>query len=159
MQNNCPAVVGSQPSPTGQPPSTELLAQVVQYIMENLQVDLSVSALAGRFSLKESALLPAFESHTGVALDQFVLRRRIEHILHLLKHSNASDSEIAMGVGWGTAMAFRTAFFQYLGLSPTDYRDILPSKQHAAKRKRPCKSGFLPWRESRVQKPSALAVQ
>jgi two-component system, response regulator YesN len=121
--------------------------QIVQYIMDNLHVDLSVSDLARRFSLEEGVLLPAFQSHTGIALDQFVLRRRIERALDLLKHSNASDTEIAMGVGWGSARAFRTAFSSYLGVSPTEYRRSLPPKPQAVSRegrKRQSKSAGLP---------------
>ena len=152
MQDNHRAVAISQPTSTGRPPSTELLMQVVHYVMENLQVDLSVSALARRFSLKESSLLPAFKSHTGVALEQFVLRRRIERALHLLKNSNASDSEIAAGIGWGIAPAFQAAFLNYLGVSPSEYRRSLPPKQQTASRegrKRPSKSASTPRVESR----------
>ena len=90
--------------------------------MDHLHVDLSVSALARRFSLEESVLLSAFQSHTGIALDQFVLRRRIERALHLLKHSNASDSEIAMGMDGVQQSAFQAAFSNYLGVSPREYR-------------------------------------
>jgi AraC-like DNA-binding protein len=121
-------------------------------MMENLHVDLSDSAVAGRFSLKESALLPAFESHTGVALEQFVLRRRIERALHLLKNSDASDSEIATAVGSRSAPAFQAAFLNYLGVSPNEYRSSLPPKQQAPSgemRKRPCKPTCLAREESR----------
>jgi AraC-like DNA-binding protein len=112
LQNNNTAVALSQLTPTGQPPSTELLTQVVQYIIENLHVDLSVLALECRFSLEESALLLAFESHTGVALEPFV-RRRIERALHPLRNSDARDSEIAAGVIWEVAPAFQVAFLNY----------------------------------------------
>jgi transcriptional regulator GlxA family with amidase domain len=135
--------------------------EVVKYIMDNLRVDLSVSALAKRFSLEESVLLPAFESHTGIALDQYVLRRRIERALHLLKNSNASDSEIAAGIGWGVAPAFQAAFLSYLGVSPSEYRRSLPPKQQAASRegrKRPSKSASTPRVESRGRALPVLAV-
>ena len=132
--------------------------EVVKYITGNLRGDLSVSALAKRFSLKENALLPAFESHTGIALNQFVLRRRIERALHLLKHSDATDSEMAMGIGWGSASAFQAAFASYLGVSPMEYRSGLPAKLPAiGVRKdvsvpaRPCKSVRVPRRESGAQ--------
>jgi len=135
--------------------------QVVHYVMENLHVDLSVSALASRFSVKESSLLAAFQSHTGVALDQFVLRRRIERALHLLKNCDASDSEIAAGIGWGAAPAFQAAFLNYLGVSPSEYRRSLPPKQQLAsleRRKRPSKSTCLPREESRGRALRVLAV-
>jgi len=151
VSNHNHAVVAPQPAPFCQPHSTELLIQVVQYIVDQLDGDLSDSALAARFSLEESVLLSAFQSLTGIALDQFVLRRRIERALDLLKHSTATDSEIAVRIGLRTAPTFRTAFFNYLGVSPTDYRKILPPKQKAAslaRRKRPCKSVSLPLRRS-----------
>ena len=100
--------------------------RVVQFIMSHLDGDLSVAALARRFSLKDRVLLTAFESHTGIALGQFVLRRRLERALDFLKNATASDSEIAMGLGWGSASAFRTAVVNYLGVSPTEYRTSLP---------------------------------
>jgi transcriptional regulator GlxA family with amidase domain len=152
LQDNHRAVALSQPTSTDQPPSTELLTKIVQYIIENLHVDLSVSALAIRFSLEEGVLLTAFQSHTGIAQDQFVLRRRIERAMHLLKNSDASDSEIAAGIGWGKAPAFQAAFLNYLGVSPSEYRTGLPAKQQAAIRgrhKRPSRSTCLLREESR----------
>jgi len=141
LQDNSRAVALPQPIPICDGPSAELLTQVVNYIIDHLHVDLSVSALAKRFSLEEGVLLTAFQSHTAVTLDQFVLRRRIERALHLLKNSNASDSEIAASIGWGAAPAFQAAFLNYLGVSPCEYRGSLPPKQQAAsreRRKRPC---------------------
>ena len=142
---NCAAAIPRATPGSDQP--TELPVQVVQYIVNHLDGDLSDSALAARFSLEQDVLLSKFESHTGIALDQYVLRRRIEYALYLLKHSDSSDSEIAVHIGLRTALAFRTAFFNYLGVSPTDYRKALPLKQQAgslARRKRPCKSVGLP---------------
>ena len=114
---------------------------------DHLDSDLSASALARRFQMKEDALLSSFQSHTGLALDPFVLRRRIERALDLLKHTSATDVEIATSIGLGTAPTFRTAFFNYLGVSPTDYRKTLQPKKQAASLaslKRPCKSVSLP---------------
>ena len=130
----------SQRIPTCQPLSAELLMQVIQYIMDHLHGDLSVSSLARRFSLEEGLLVPSLHSHTGITLDQFVLRRRIERALHLLKHSSASDNEIAMRIGWDSAPNFQAAFLKYLGVSPTEYRGNLQLKQQIAsptRRKRP----------------------
>jgi transcriptional regulator GlxA family with amidase domain len=80
--------------------------QVVPYIMDRFHGDLWVSALARRFSREEGVLLSAFQSHRGIALDQFVLRRRIERALDLLKNSRANDSEITVGVVWEPVPAF-----------------------------------------------------
>jgi len=153
LPDNHRAVALLRPVPTCQNLSAELLIGVVQYIMVNLNLDLSISGLAKRFSLEEDVLLPAFQSHTGIALDQFVLRRRIEHALHLLKNSDASDSEIAAGSGWGAECAFQAAFFNYLSVSPSEYRRSLPPTQQLAtrdRRKRPSKSGCLPQEKSYV---------
>ena len=114
--------------------------QVTWYVRDNLHTELSASALAKGFSVEEDMLLRAFESDTGITLDQFVLRRRIERALHLLKHSSASDNEIAMRIGWDSAPNFQAAFLKYLGVSPTEYRGNLPLKQQIAsptRRKRP----------------------
>jgi len=155
------AAARSQRVHPSQPPSTELLRLVVQFIMSHLDGDLSVAALARRFSLKDKVLLTAFESHTGIALGQFVLRRRLERGLDFLKNTNASDSEIGMGLGWGSASAFRTAFVNYLGVSPTEYRTSLPPKQAATglgRRKRPCKSVRIRREESVGQAFPAFVV-
>jgi len=90
LQDHNHAVALPQPLPARQCPPTELLMRVVQNIMDRLHGDLSVSALARRFSLEEGVLFSVFQSHTGIALDQFVLRRRIERALDLLKNSRAS---------------------------------------------------------------------
>ena len=114
LSNHNRAVAVPRPIPACQLHSAEFLMQVVQYIMDHLHVDLSDSALAARFSLEEGELLSVFQSLTGIALDQFVLRRRIERALDLLKHTSATDSEIAVRIGLRTAPNFRTAFFYKL---------------------------------------------
>jgi AraC-like DNA-binding protein len=156
LQDHYHAVALPQPLPACQCPSTELLMQVVQYIMDRLHCDLSVSALARRFSVEGGVLFSAFQSHTGTALDQFVLLRRIECALDFLKKSRASDGKIAVGIIWELIPAFYFAFSSYLGASPTEDRRSLPEKQQAAsgeRRKRPMQvclltSGRNPWSDA-----------
>ena len=158
LLNSNPAVA-AQPIPAYQNHSADIFTEIVHYIMDHLCDDLSVSTLVKRFSLRESVLLSAFESQTGIALDQFVLRRRIERALHLLKHSKDTDSKIALRLGWGKSPAFRTAFINYLGISPTEYRRSLPPKQQVrtlASRKRPCNSACLTRKESSGRAHRAL---
>ena len=146
MLNSNPAVV-AQPIPAYQNHSADIFTAIVHYIMDHLCDDLSVSALARTFSQPESVLFRAFKVQTGIALDRFVLRRRIERALHLLKHSKATDTEIAMGIGWGSATDFQTAFTSYLGVSPTEYRMSLCLKQQTTRvksHKRPSTSTCIP---------------
>jgi len=160
LLNSNPAVV-AQPIPAYQNHSADIFTEIVHYIMDHLCDDLSVSTLVKRFSLRESVLLSAFESQTGIALDQFVLRRRIERALHLLKHSSATDREIAVSVAWRSAPAFQRAFASYLGVSPAEYRRSLPAKQQVrtlASRKRPCNSACLTREESNGRAHRALTV-
>jgi transcriptional regulator GlxA family with amidase domain len=107
---------------------TELLIQVVHYVTDNLHRDSTALALSKRLALKESALLKGFQLHTGIALDKYVLRRRLERALDLLKNSNDTDSEIAVQIGWEATPVFRLAFSSYLGFSPTEYRRALKRK-------------------------------
>jgi AraC-like DNA-binding protein len=160
LLNSNPAVV-AQPIPAYQNHSADIFTEIVHYIMDHLCDDLSVSTLVKRFSLRESVLLSAFESQTGIALDQFVLRRRIERAPHLLKHSSATDREIAVSVAWRSAPAFQRAFASYLGVSPADYRRSLLAKQQVrtlASRKRPCNSACLTREESNGRAHRALTV-
>jgi AraC-like DNA-binding protein len=111
--------------------------QVTWYIMENLHANLSVPVLAKGFMVEENALLHAFKVGTGIQLEDFVLRRRIECALRLLKHSAATDGEIAIRIGFGSEPAFQTAFVDYLGVSPREYRQrLLPNQESTGLR--PC---------------------
>lgn len=162
MHGNNPPIALTHPVPTLQPPTTELLVQVVKYVVAHLHIDLSASILAKRFSLPENVLSVCFRTHTGIALDQFVLRRRIECALHLLKNSKHCDSAIATRIGLGTAAAFQAVFFNYVGILPIEYRNRQPQKQPAASRKgrkRPCKSESLTQDVSRGWETAVLAVQ
>jgi two-component system, response regulator YesN len=146
LQDTNDAVALQQPIPNCEGHSTELLTQIVRYIIDHSDVDLSVSAVARRFSLEEGVLLSAFRLHTGITLDHFVLRRCIERALYLLKNSTANDSDIAARIGWETVSDFQVAFFNCLGVWPTEYRRGLPPKPQAAsreERKRPSKSAGL----------------
>ena len=107
----------------------ESLTQVVRYMLGNLHNELSAPALAAEFSLTEEPLLHLFESHTGIALAEYVLRRRIERALELLKGQHISESEIAKRFGWGAQSSLQAAFSNYLGITPREYRCSLFATQ------------------------------
>ena len=161
MQDNYPALALTPSIAARQSDPTELPIQIVRHIMDHLHSDLSASALAKRFSLEQKVLSSAFERHTGLAVEQFVLRRRVERALHLLKHSKGSDSEIAVEVGWETA-GFRAAFASYLGVSVTEYRtSLLHAKQSTTAKKnsrRPCQPALIRRRESTGEALRTFAV-
>lgn len=64
----------------------------------------------------------AFRASTGLHADDFVLRRRVERALALLKQPDVELANIASEVGFSTQVQLVVAFGKVLGIHPAYYR-------------------------------------
>ena len=65
----------------------------------------------------------AFKESTGLSPHQFILRRRVERALQMLKEKRTNLADIAYDLGFSSQGHFTTVFSKIVGVSPSSYRE------------------------------------
>jgi AraC family transcriptional regulator len=110
------------------------LRQVTEYISENLSNNLSLAEMANLLQMGPCHFARAFKESTGLSPHQYVLRRRVERALQMLKETPSNLADIAYDLGFSSQGHFTTVFSKIVGVSPSSYRDQV----HPLKRMRLC---------------------
>jgi ribose 5-phosphate isomerase B len=98
------------------------LACVVEYVRNNLDKPLAVSALSRIAEMSQSHFSKLFKLSTGLAPHQFVLQERINRSKELLRQDNARIVEVALGVGFENQAHFTTVFGNLVGMTPRHFQ-------------------------------------
>ena len=100
------------------------LAQVLEYMDESLDSDMSLLALAKIARMSVSHFARCFKMATGMTPHLYLLQRRVERAKRLLA-GEASIAEIAFACGFVTQAHLTTAFHKLVGATPKTYRRSL----------------------------------
>lgn len=84
---------------------------------------LNVAYLTDRMAMSRATLYNKMKQLTGMGVNDYVNRKRIERAIDLLVHTDAAISEISDRLGFEYPRYFSTLFKQVTGQSPSDYRD------------------------------------
>ncbi len=123
--------------------STHLAAQMVpqgplrdlpEWILGNLDADLSVEALAAHAAMSPRHLARVFTRSTGSTPAKFVERARVERARRVLEDSELPIEAVAVDCGFGSAERMRRTFQRHLRVVPHDYRKRFPVAHAAAAR-------------------------
>jgi transcriptional regulator GlxA family with amidase domain len=105
--------------------------EVQQHIESHLEEPLRIAQLASRFALSSRTLSRRFESAIGKGPQAYLQQARIQHAKRLLETTDDPIDEIRSRVGYQDPAAFRRAFRQTTGRSPSGYRMAFgPRPQH-----------------------------
>lgn len=99
-----------------------ILTHAMEYIRLNAGSHISVSALAQFCHCSESYLSRIFKRRTGVNINVYVNKVRMELAKNHLLLSKESVGEIAARVGFNDPNYFSRVFTQMIGISPTEFR-------------------------------------
>jgi transcriptional regulator GlxA family with amidase domain len=102
-------------------------AELVRWIMLNLDQDLSVNALARRACMSPSHFNRAFKSVFGSTPTEFVENLRVNEARRRLSTPKRTLDSIAASVGFSDREAFRRAFERRFGAKPRGYLTNLDS--------------------------------
>src|SRR5882762_9804440 len=118
------------------------LRRIKELVHARMEYDLSLDEMAQSVGLSTAHFARMFRKSTGETPHQFVLRRRIERAMTMLRSDDARVVDVAVACGFKTQQHFARAFRHVCGVSPTDYR--LESQRHRATSEREIRSHNAP---------------
>jgi AraC family transcriptional regulator len=107
--------------------SQSKLRLVKTFIHQNLANVLSLSDIANLVHMGPCHFSRAFKESTGLSPHQYVLRRRIDRAVEMLKDERSSLAGIAYDLGFSSQGHFTTVFRKFTGTQPSNYREQLLS--------------------------------
>ena len=99
----------------------EVIKNVIQYIKDNLNSDLSLHTVAGYASFSPIYFHNCFKASTGKTLREYVEEKRIQKAINLLISTDLTLSEIAYECGFSSQSYFSYAFKQRMKVTPREY--------------------------------------
>ena len=92
------------------------------HIRQHYREKLYLSEIAEPLGVSESHLSHIFHQETGVSIQEYIVRTRIERASNMLRFSQESLSAISDYVGFPSQSYFGAAFKKYTGMTPREYR-------------------------------------
>jgi AraC family transcriptional regulator len=99
------------------------LNHVRDYIVANLDKDISLTAMAGLANLSRFHFIRSFKKTTGIAPYQFVIASRVERAKQLLAEPKSSIAAVARSVGFHSTLQLDRAFRRLISMTPSSYRE------------------------------------
>ena len=93
--------------------------EILAYINANLDADLSLDAIAGRFYISKSYLMHRFKELTGCSAHKYVRQKRLLWAAEMIREG-VPVIEASQRCGFGDYSAFLRAFKQVFGVTPSE---------------------------------------
>ena len=94
------------------------ISMLLKYIDANLDGDLATDTLAGLVDASPDQLARGFKKAVGDSPHNYVLQRRIDGAIELLKDNELSLSQVAYSTGFSSQSHMTTSFKKALGTTP-----------------------------------------
>lgn len=122
----------SAPSPAFDKGQTDRFADLVSWIVRNLDADLSVEILARRACISPRHFSRAFKSIFGSSPAEFVENLRLNEAQRRLSTRQKTLQSVAASVGFRNADAFHRAFERRFGMRPSRFAKGANATSHSA---------------------------
>ena len=99
------------------------MRQMMQYILQHINEEINLSALAEEMFVSTSTLSRIFKKKTGVYFADYVMKLRVESSLGLLKFSEQNLTQISMNCGFSNSAVYSRSFRKVMGMTPSEYRE------------------------------------
>ncbi|QOD93704.1 helix-turn-helix domain-containing protein [Chryseoglobus sp. 28M-23] len=99
------------------------VADLLAYISDHLQSDLTVGALAERARMSERSFQRHFTTEVGTSPARYVESVRLDAARRLLELTEDGIAAVAHQIGFRNAETLHRSFKRVLGVTPTEYRE------------------------------------
>ncbi len=110
------------PTPSRGGLSPAVTRRVCDYIEGHLDEKIRLDGLAALTGLSTDHFARAFHQSVGAPPHTYLLRRRLEHVEHMLRKTHAPLSEIALATGFSDQSHLARHFRRWAGVSPRQVR-------------------------------------
>ncbi len=100
-----------------------MMGEILQYIDQNLESDLTLSGVSTRFFLSESHLFRLFKNKTPYTFNEYLTRARVRKACELLATTNLKIYAVGDRVGFKNTKYFATLFKEQTGMTPSEFRN------------------------------------
>jgi len=100
------------------------LRRAKEFIIENLEEDLSLAEIAAAADLSQYHFARAFRKSTGSTPQQYLMQQRIERAKQLLAKDDLPIVEISLRTGFKNQSHFTTLFRKFTKLTPKTWREL-----------------------------------
>ena len=85
--------------------------------------ELSIKFLTDNMAMSRASLYHKVKTLTGLGVNDYINRLRIEKSVYLLTNTNLNINEISYEVGFTYPRYFSTSFKQIKGMTPTQFKE------------------------------------
>ena len=101
------------------------IAQTIRYIENHCEENLSNNFLADKACMATNSFSRIFKNETGLSLQKYVKRKRIDYACMLMSHTSMSIEEITAKTGFSNRFHFTRVFREIMKVTPGRYRDLV----------------------------------
>ena len=106
------------------------LVRLRTLVEENLQqVQFNIPYLCREIGMSRTVLYNKLKQLTGLNVKEYVTKIRIERACRLIRETDISITEVAEQTGFSSSRYFSTAFKQYMGVTPSQYKSDPQAEQ------------------------------
>lgn len=100
----------------------QMLMEALDFIEENLTVEIDVENVASHLYVSVSSLQKTFKYAFHMYVKEYIIRRRFTCAANDILHTNNSITEISIKYGYSSAESFTRGFKKIWGITPSEYR-------------------------------------
>ncbi len=109
------------PYPTGK--GHRQMLELMDYIDANIANEISLAAAAKMAGMTESAFSRRFSAINGISFKQYLVERKIERAIFLLRNTDRKMIDIAQDCGFDSISGFYSAFRKKTGTTPSKFHE------------------------------------
>ena len=98
------------------------LNEVIRYIDEHLDGEIRLAQLASIAHVSPAYFSTLFKRYNGLSPVEYVVHRRIQRAIELIRTTSMNLTDIAMSCGFNNSTNFYKAFRKVTGRTPVSYR-------------------------------------
>lgn len=104
--------------------TNEVVQDIMRIIEDNYQSNLTIAEIATQVYLSQTYICLLFKQETGVTINEYITRVRMEKSKLLLTNTNAKLADVSYSIGYSEPSYFSKQFRKYTGMNPSEYREL-----------------------------------